>query len=244
MAGARLSPHLGEATRGQGHAELSCAGLLRRKTLFYSILYWQVRVGHDGRRLSLGRFETRVLAEAYRAASQQEHAGNAAACYAARKEAMPRCRGVTAQPPQAPTDVTAIDVAYVVGRTRPLMGSTRDIRGLVGATVRVPDRAWPGYEATRTVCVCAVLAHASGSDEYVVEAEGAHYAFGYALLARYDKTVGKRTAPATPATTAAVGKRTAPATPATTAAVGKRTAPATPATTAVGDRRVAPRLSS
>ena len=33
-----LSPHLGEATRAHGHAELSCAELLRRKNRLYSIL--------------------------------------------------------------------------------------------------------------------------------------------------------------------------------------------------------------
>ena len=36
-AGLSLSPHLGEATRAQGHAELSCAGLLRWRHLFYPI---------------------------------------------------------------------------------------------------------------------------------------------------------------------------------------------------------------
>ena len=34
-----LSPHLVEATRAHGHAEPSCAGLLRRNNLFYSILF-------------------------------------------------------------------------------------------------------------------------------------------------------------------------------------------------------------
>ena len=46
--GEAISPHLGEATRAHGHAELSCAGLLRRKT---SILFYARRGGSDSNRL-------------------------------------------------------------------------------------------------------------------------------------------------------------------------------------------------
>jgi hypothetical protein len=82
-----------------------------------------------------------------------------------------------------------------------------DSHGLVGTTVRVPDRAWPGYENTRTISVRTVLAYAAATDEYVVTAGGEHYAFTYALLTRYDKAIGKRTAQAAPATGRPIGRR-------------------------------------
>ena len=60
-----LSPHVGEATRAHGHAELSHAGLLRRKHLFYSIPR-RARQSCAGWRRVKGKRRTKRVASAAR----------------------------------------------------------------------------------------------------------------------------------------------------------------------------------